>query len=99
MCKCHLTPVDLRVLHDRIINAINLVDGTSLNKLLEYVEYCLVVCCITRSKAPLAVNRRLLANCCYIPVHSVKINFQCEISSYHGGEYEVKNCLLVCTAM
>jgi hypothetical protein len=41
-------PVDLRVLHDRIVNAIALVHVTFLGKLWVELEYCLHVCHITR---------------------------------------------------
>jgi hypothetical protein len=30
---------------------------------------------------------------------SIKCSFFCEISSSHGGEYDVQSCLLGCTAV
>jgi hypothetical protein len=43
-------PVDLREFHDRIVNAIALVDVSFLNKLWDELEYHLDVCRITGGK-------------------------------------------------
>jgi hypothetical protein len=32
-------------------------------------------------------------------INIANINWICEISSSHGGEYDVQNCLLGCTAV
>jgi hypothetical protein len=57
--------------------------------------------CMSNSKAVHEVQQRApIQRYCPVSHHKQQRLFKvCEISSSHGGEYDVQSCLLGCTAM